>query len=171
MRLIFCLHNHQPEGTPTDGLEEAYTKAYLPTLKTIVEHPSIRVVLHNSGCLLENFLLQKEEYVALIRKLLDRGQVELLSSAIYEPILPAISERDRVSQIWAYNDLIERNLGWMRLCFAPDRSLVGRTAVSMARTCIHPKVNIRNGHRATGGQVHALAGTGSRGGRTSRGTG
>ena len=35
MRLIFCLHNHQPEGVPGEVLEEAYEKAYLPTLKTI----------------------------------------------------------------------------------------------------------------------------------------
>jgi len=111
MRFVICLHNHQPEGTPPEALEEAYQKAYLPTLKTIAEHPSVKVVLCNSGCLLENLLLEKEEYGEIIRRLLERGQLELLSSAIYEPILPAISERDRVAQIRASHDLIERSYG------------------------------------------------------------
>ncbi len=111
MRLVFCLHNHQPEGVPPESLQEAYEKAYLPTLQTIAEHPSIRVVLHSSGCLLENLLLERPEYLELLRRLVERGQVELLTSGIYEPILSAVSERDRVAQIRAYNDLIERHLG------------------------------------------------------------
>ncbi len=111
MRFVFCLHNHQPEGQSRRAVEEAYERAYWPVLVTISEHPSIRVVLHNSGSLLEWLIASRPAYVELLSQLVDRGQVELLSSPIFEPILAIIPERERVAQIRAHQELIERTFG------------------------------------------------------------
>jgi alpha-amylase len=111
MKFIFCLHYHQPEGTPARELDDAYARAYWPVLQTIAQHPGVRVVLHHSGCLMENCIARKPEYLTLLEELVQRGQVEILGSAIYEPILPAIPERDRVEQIRAYSDLLEDTFG------------------------------------------------------------
>lgn len=122
MRFIFCLHHHQPPGNFPEAYEEAYTRAYLPVLQTIAAHPSIKVVLHHSGCLLEDDLLARTEYVELLRELVGRRQVELLSSPIYEAVLPVIPERDRVGQLRAHQDLIERSFGVVpRGLWLPER--------------------------------------------------
>jgi len=111
MRFVFCVHNHLPFGTPAEVQEHQYTKAYWPLLRVASEHPEIRFVLHNSGCLTEMLFSRKPEYLELLQALVERGQVELLSSPIYEPILAIIPERDRVGQIRAHQELIERLFG------------------------------------------------------------
>jgi alpha-amylase/alpha-mannosidase (GH57 family) len=50
--LILAFHHHQPVGNFDHILEEAYGKAYLPFLETLMEYPKIKVVLHYSGHLL-----------------------------------------------------------------------------------------------------------------------
>jgi alpha-amylase len=92
-------------------MERAYERAYLPVLKTLADHAAVHAVLHHSGTLMEGLLAEKGEYLGLLRHLVDRGQVEILSSPIYEPILAAIPERDRVGQIRAHGELIERLFG------------------------------------------------------------
>lgn len=111
MRFIFCLHHHVPEGQFEDVIERTFQNAYAPTLEAIHEHPGVKVVLHHSGGLLEWLLKRHPEYVERVSSLVERGQVELLSSPIYEPILSAIPERERVAQIRAHQDLLVGTFG------------------------------------------------------------
>jgi alpha-amylase len=122
MRFIFCLHYHQPPGNFPEVYERAYQQAYRPVLETIAAHPTIKVVLHHSGCLLEDDLLARGEYIDRLRELVDRGQVELLSSPIYEPVLSVIPERDRLGQLRSHQDLLERTFGVVpRGMWLPER--------------------------------------------------
>jgi alpha-amylase len=97
--LILCIHNHQPVGNLPDIFEQAYRDAYLPFLEALERHPAIKFVLHNTGPLLEWYEEHAPDYLARVRALVARGQVEILTGGFYEPIMPAIPERDALGQI------------------------------------------------------------------------
>ena len=97
------IHAHQPVGNFHHVIEEAYQKAYAPFVQILLQHPRVRLSLHYSGVLLEWIEERHSEYFDQLRQLVGRGQVELLGGGYYEPILPAIPDADKISQI--------RNLG------------------------------------------------------------
>src|SRR5579871_4582759 len=97
--LILGLHCHQPVGNFPFVFRQAFEKAYRPILETLERFPAVRVSLHYSGPLLEFFEKEERPFLARIRKLVERGQVELWGSGFYEPILPTIPRPDRLDQI------------------------------------------------------------------------
>ena len=109
--LILCIHNHQPVGNLPGVFEQAYRDAYLPFLDAIERHPGVRLSLHNTGPLLEWYEERAPEYLERARALVARGQVEILTGGFYEPILPAIPERDALGQIRMMSDHVERVFG------------------------------------------------------------
>jgi alpha-amylase len=99
VQFIFGVHNHQPVGNFDFVFEEAFRKSYLPMVELLEQFPNIATVLHFSGCLLEWLEQAHPDYVDRIRKLAERGNIEIIASGFYEPVLSAISERDRQGQI------------------------------------------------------------------------
>ncbi len=97
--LILCVHNHQPVGNLPGVFEHAYEHAYEPFLEAIEAFPEIRVVIHNTGPLLEWYEENAPSYIERLAALVARGQVEILTGGFYEPILATIPERDAVGQI------------------------------------------------------------------------
>ncbi len=71
------------------------------------KYPQFRLSLHYSGSLLEWFEENRPEFLQRLRALIARGQVEVLSGAFYEPLLPFIPPKDAVGQI----DLLSQYLG------------------------------------------------------------
>jgi hypothetical protein len=98
-RLAFAIHNHQPVGNFSAVFEEAHTKCYLPFLELARKHPAVRFSLHQSGILWDWQKEHHQEFFSLVGQMVDAGQVELLSGAYYEPILPAIPDRDKAGQL------------------------------------------------------------------------
>jgi 4-alpha-glucanotransferase len=111
VRFVFCLHNHQPVGNLPEVFEEAYRNAYLPMLETIERFPSVKVVLHNSGPLLEWYEEHAPDYIDRVRSLVERGQMEVLGGAFYEPILVCIPERDIHGQISMMSQYVADRFG------------------------------------------------------------
>lgn len=109
--LVLAFHNHQPVGNFGWVIEEAYQKSYLPLLEMLMEYPSIRFGEHYTGILLDWFCEHHPEFVEMIGRSVDRGQVELLSGGYYEPIMAMLPERDRHAQIVKLNERIEREFG------------------------------------------------------------
>lgn len=97
--LIFGCHCHQPLGNFEKVIEKIYNDSYLAFLETVSRHPKIKIVLHYSGVLLDWIGEKHPEFFELIRKLIQRGQVEILTGSYYEAILPCIPERDQIEQI------------------------------------------------------------------------
>jgi len=97
--LLMAIHCHQPIGNFGFVFEEAYAKAYDPFLRVLERHPRVRLALHYSGCLLDWLITHQPAFLRRVRALIRRGQVELLASGYYEPILPLIPEADRQGQI------------------------------------------------------------------------
>ena len=97
--LALMLHNHQPVGNFGWVFEEVYEQAYEPMVGALERHPKVRVGLHYTGPLLEWLRAERPEFIAALRALVERGQVEILGGGLYEPILASLPERDRVGQL------------------------------------------------------------------------
>lgn len=122
IRLILALHDHQPIGNFDGVFEAAYRDSYSALLDVLERHPSLPVALHTSGSLLEWLADRHPEYIDRLRLLADRGQVEIIGGAFYEPILACIPRRDRVGQIALYTRHLEDLLGArVRGMWIPER--------------------------------------------------
>lgn len=107
VRLVFALHNHQPIGNFDHVFENAYRESYWPFLEHLEQYPEIPISLHTSGCLMEWLVERKPEYIERLRRLVARGQVEIMGGGFYEPILAMIPPRDRLGQIRNYSLYLE----------------------------------------------------------------
>ncbi|HZY30896.1 MAG TPA: alpha-amylase/4-alpha-glucanotransferase domain-containing protein [Candidatus Methylomirabilis sp.] len=99
LRFLLVLHNHQPLGNFDDVIQGLMDKAYRPFLSAIRDRPALKLTLHISGPLLLWLERRASDYLDLVGELVQRGQVELLTGGLYEPILAAIPYEDRVAQI------------------------------------------------------------------------
>jgi len=111
MSLALTLHNHQPVGNFGWVIAETYERAYRPMVEALERHPSIRVGLHYSGPLLAWLRAERPDFVARVRGLADRGQIEILGGGWYEPVLVALPERDRIGQLDRMADELELTFG------------------------------------------------------------
>jgi hypothetical protein len=112
LALALALHNHQPVGNFSSVLERAYDQAYEPMVSALEHHPRVRMALHYSGPLLDWLLTARPAFVARVRALVARGQVEIMTGGYYEPILPAIPDRDKRGQIVAMTEAVRRHFGY-----------------------------------------------------------
>lgn len=110
-QLVLLIHAHQPAGNFDQVFEHSYVHSYLPFLEVLARHPSIRVGLHYTGCLLEWVESHHPEYFERLRELAGRGQVEIIGGGFYEPILISIPPQDRIEQIRRLADYIQRHFG------------------------------------------------------------
>lgn len=122
LRLNFTIHNHQPIGNFDGVFQESLERSYAPFLDVLSEFPELPVSVHFSGSLLEWLVQHRPEYVDRVREFVDRGQIEILGGAFYEPILASIPRADRVGQIRSYRRYLEQAFGTqVRGMWVPER--------------------------------------------------
>ena len=109
--LALVIHNHQPVGNFGWVIEDVYEQAYSPMLAAIERHPGIHLGLHYTGPLLQWMAANRPESIDRIRRLADRGQVEIVGGAYYEPILITLPDRDRHGQLVRMADELEGLFG------------------------------------------------------------
>ena len=97
--LALAIHNHQPVGNFDHIVAEATDRAYEPLVAALERHPRIRLALHYSGSLLDWLKAHRPDFLARVRGLAARGQVELMTGGYYEPILAIIPDDDKRGQI------------------------------------------------------------------------
>ncbi|MCK9573818.1 MAG: DUF1926 domain-containing protein [Candidatus Omnitrophica bacterium] len=105
---IFGVHNHQPVGNFPHIFKEAYEKCYFPFLSLLEDFPKVKFCVHNSGPLYDWMKVHGKDYLELLKKMVKRGQVEVVSGGYYEPILPIVSDSDKYGQINLMNDFIKK---------------------------------------------------------------
>ena len=96
---VLAVHNHQPVGNLTEVFQQSFEQTYRPFLSVLEQFPQVKIVLHYSGSLLEWLEENQPEFINRLKKLVGRGQVEILGGGYYEPILPAIPEEDKIGQM------------------------------------------------------------------------
>ena len=88
--LALTLHNHQPIGNFGWVFAEVFEQAYQPMVEALLRHPRVRLGLHYTGPLLEWLRAERPAFIADLRALADRGQVEILGGGLYEPVLASL---------------------------------------------------------------------------------
>ena len=109
--LALAFHNHQPVGNFDWVFEEAYRRAYEPMIAALERHPGVRVALHYTGPLRDWLQEHRPELLLRIRRLVARGQVEIMAGAYYEPILAVIPDEDKEGQIRKHIESVRTDFG------------------------------------------------------------
>ena len=109
--LGLAIHNHQPLGNFPWVFEQAYQQAYLPMVEALEKHTIVRLSLHYSGCLIDWLAKTHPEFLHRVAGLVDRGQVEIIGGAYYEPILSSIPDADKLGQITKMSGIINQRFG------------------------------------------------------------
>lgn len=107
--LILVLHNHQPEGNLPEVFERTYLSAYEPFISVLERFPRLKVVQHYSGILLRWLQANRPEFIARLRRLVSRGQIEMMGGAFFEPILVMIPDADKIGQLEKQTRFIREN--------------------------------------------------------------
>ncbi len=111
MILLFGIHCHQPVGNFEFVFEDIYDRSYKPFIKEAYKHSDFKFAVHVTGVLWEWVAKKHPEFVSLLKEMLGRGQIELLSGAYYEAVLNRIPSKDRRLQIAKLNAFIEDVFG------------------------------------------------------------
>jgi alpha-amylase len=109
--LLFCVHNHQPVGNFPHILENAYEKAYRPFIEVLKKYPFMKISIHFSGVLWDFFKENHPEFLKILRGLVKRGQLEIMTGGYYEPILAVIPDEDKIGQIERLTQTIQKEMG------------------------------------------------------------
>ena len=109
--LLLGVHAHQPVGNFSSVLEEAHARCYRPFLRTLHRYPQFRFAAHFSGWLLDWLMAHHPQDMALLKEMVARGQVELFGAGDCEPVLASIPQRDRIGQLNALTDKLQRRFG------------------------------------------------------------
>ncbi len=99
INLALGVHSHQPVGNFDFVFQEGFDRAYRPFLEALSRHPRIKVALHYTGILLEWIAARYPDFIALLRELVARGQVEMMTGGYYEPIMVTIPDADKIGQV------------------------------------------------------------------------
>ncbi|MEA2097892.1 MAG: alpha-amylase/4-alpha-glucanotransferase domain-containing protein [Patescibacteria group bacterium] len=108
---LFGIHNHQPVGNDSFVFNDVFENCYQPFMNVLKEFPEIKCNIHISGPLYDWILANHYEYIETLKEMSKKGQIEIAGGAYYEPILPIISDCDKLAQIRLMNDFIKKELG------------------------------------------------------------
>ena len=111
LTLLLAFHNHQPQGNFDHVFAVGYDDCYRPLLDAIGEFPGIKVALHHTGPLLEWLDANRPAYLADLRALVARGQVEILGGGFYEPMLAVLPDEDAEGQLVMMSDFCQERFG------------------------------------------------------------
>lgn len=97
---VNIFHAYQPPGWSTEILTKVAAESYRPFFEWLAAHPRIRLTVNVAGSLTEQLEANgAHDIVKNIAGLAARGQIELMGSAMYHPILPLMSESTARRQI------------------------------------------------------------------------
>jgi alpha-amylase len=109
--LVLGSYNHLPEGTEETVLEETYQTCYRPFLSVLYRFPDIYCSIHYSGSLLRWLEGRHPEFLMLLEEMALRKQIELLGGGFFGPLMPLLSNADRLGQIEYLTTFIRKNFG------------------------------------------------------------
>lgn len=134
--MVYLFHIYQPPWQTREVLEENYQKFYLPLLQVLETNPNYKITLNLAGSLTEHLVnAQKFEFFNKLKQLVSKGQIELVGSAAYHPLLPLIPEEEIRRQIRLNDEINSQYLGdsWKRkgffipeLAYSPEVSKIVR---------------------------------------------
>jgi len=109
INFLMGLHCHQPVDNFTRIFEEAYKKSYEPFIDTLERHPKIKLSIHYSGSLLDWISEKRPHFIEKVRRLVERGQLEILTGGYFEPVLSMVPAADARGQIEMFTQSIKHH--------------------------------------------------------------
>jgi len=109
MLWVNILHFYQPATQQKDILDRIVHESYLPILEGLLQRQHAKTVVNITGALVE--LLVEHGYTEILTKLgtlTARGQVELMSSAMYHAFLPLLPKTEINRQLQLNSDTLNR---------------------------------------------------------------
>lgn len=112
MRWTNFFHIYQPPEWNADIVRRVTNEAYRPLVKILESNPELHITLNITGSLTEQLAaLGFEDVLIGLRGLLERGQIEIVGSAMYHPILPLLPSDEAHRQIHLQHELHRRVFG------------------------------------------------------------
>lgn len=106
------LHLYQPPTQDRQLIEKVDNESYKPLINILTKFPNYRITLNITGCLLEMLeAYGRTSVINVIKKLLDKEQIELVGSAKFHPILPLIPDEEVKRQIRINNETLKKYFG------------------------------------------------------------
>jgi hypothetical protein len=109
--VVLGSHCHVPDGLAEAEYEAAYNERLKPFLSALYRYPGIPAVLHYSGSLFYWVERKRPEFFDLIRKMLRRKQIEILSGGFHEPAMHLLAPQDRIGQVEMLSTYIRKHFG------------------------------------------------------------
>lgn len=112
---INFLHLYQPANADDNRIIEATQKSYERIVRGLEEHPGVKFTMNISGCLVLRWAeLGRADLMERIKRLADKGQIELVGTAAYHPLLPLTHKREIIKQIKENEKILKRYFGQSR---------------------------------------------------------
>jgi len=138
MRWINFLHLYQPANADAYHIKEATEKSYLRLVRALEEHPEIKFTLNISGCLFLRWEeLEYDDLIARLKKLFEKGQIEITGTAAYHVFLPLVSDEEILAQIKENEQILQKFFGAdfkPRGFFLPEMAY-GANAAKIIKKC------------------------------------
>mgnify|MGYP003418130254 CR=1 FL=1 len=106
---VMVQHWYQPPHQTEAVVRKVTTESYELIVRLLTEYPNLRITINLAGSLVELW----EKYsithiISALKPLVLSGQVELLGSAIYHPILPLVPSEEIDIQVQRNSDVLTR---------------------------------------------------------------
>lgn len=112
MKWINFFHIYQLANADSYVIEEATEESYKGIVKAMEDNPKAKITINITGCLILRWRqLGYGGLIDRIRTLVNRGQVELVGSASYHPLLPLIPKKEAKAQIEEDIRILKDNFG------------------------------------------------------------
>lgn len=110
------IHLYQPANSDSYRIEEAVRLSYQRIFDALYKNKNIKFTINISGCLILRLVeLKKFDLIKRINILIDRGQVELVGSAAYHPLLPLVEKKEVAWQIKENEKIVKKYFPKARL--------------------------------------------------------
>jgi len=126
------LHIYQPPGQKKEIIDQVVKESYNRILAILQSNPKIRISLNICASLTEQLVeYGYKDLIEQIKELVKNGQIELVGSAAYHPILPLLPETEISRQIKLNEDINQKYFGkiWQpKGFFLPELAYDKKTA-------------------------------------------
>ena len=95
----------------TDEYDRMYLTVYKPLARFLYSHPEFKFSFSFTGPQLLYYKKKRNEFLTIIKELVERNQVEIIGGGFYAPVLPLLFPVDRNTQIDMLSTEIRQTVG------------------------------------------------------------
>ena len=132
MYWVNLLHIYQPPGQKKEIINQVVKESYNRILTILQTNPFVRLSLNICASLTEQLVeYGYQDFLKQIKKLVKTGQIELVGSAAYHPLLPLLPETEISRQVKLNEDINQKYFGksWQpKGFFLPELAYSKKTA-------------------------------------------